>query len=288
MARLRRACAEMQAAPAPVVLQLDKAPACCHTRGFKFCDWRRAYALSTPLIANATDGAAQPRHVRVDIHIRRGDVMAHSDITAPSDSMGRSDDSNGVHWTVALESRFAILHRAIPNAAYLNILRGVLSAIGRDVPVSVVLHCDSPQARPDSVPDVNASEHTNFSAGLPSRVRLRMGPADVLVAFRSMCSADVVVMSRSTLSWTAAALCARPAFLATPYHHSMRGFPNVHQLHARTGGKDYRLWYRMRSKAVGHASEGVPFWRTVSLNTEYTFDEQRLRNMLVSPRSPSH
>ena len=93
----------------------------------------------------------------------------------------------------------------------------------------MVLHCDTSNASPESIPDVNASESSDFRAALlaelksmPQRqtrrpaLQVAMGPANVISAFHSLCTSDLVLMARSSLSWMAAALALCPFFWVRP------------------------------------------------------------------------
>lgn len=223
-----------------------------------------------------TDGS-----LRVAVHIRRGDIVARA-----NDSL-RGD---------RFERYYATLHRAIPNQAYLGILRDAIQGfVKRLTALEVVLHCDMPHASPEAIPDVNASETSDFrsalnrvlaNSGMPdAAISVRMGPADAIAAFRSMCTADLVIMARSTLSWMSASLCRWPVFLATPYHHATRHLPNVLQLRPIPRNY-YRLYFRTLTRSKGRAKQEEGSRRTkyysrgVLLHTQYSFSELRLRKLL--------
>ena len=104
----------------PIVLQVDKAPQCCQTSKFRgLCEWRRAYALHSPPARDSLSRRARSE-LRVDVHIRRGDVIAGSHLADHGNRFG--------------SFQYSILMRAIPNIAYLNILRSGLRAILRYAP----------------------------------------------------------------------------------------------------------------------------------------------------------
>ena len=118
--KLRRACREATTPPKPIILQVDKAPQCCQTSKFRgLCEWRRAYALHSPPARDSLSRRARSE-LRVDVHIRRGDVIAGSHLADHRKRLG--------------SFQYSILMRAIPNTAYLNILRSGLRAILRYAP----------------------------------------------------------------------------------------------------------------------------------------------------------
>ena len=274
VAKLRRDCGEARSPPQPVVLKLDKAPQCCQTSALQACNWRRALAASTPVVS----GRSRQGSLRIAVHLRRGDIVAQANNPLRGDRF---------------ETFYATLHRAIPNQAYLGILRDVLRAVGKQelTALDVVLHCDMPHASPDAIPDVNASEASDFrsalseavaSSGMPgATIKVRMGPPNVVDAFRSICTADIVLMARSTLSCMSALLCPSPVFLATPYHHATRHLPNVIPLRPIPRAY-YELYYHTmsRSNTKGEAAQRVKYSRGVKLHTQYSFSESRLRKLL--------
>ena len=163
----------------------------------------------------------------------------------------------------------------------------------------MVLHCDASNASPESIPDVNASESSDFRAALlaelesmPQRqtrrpaLQVAMGPANVISAFQSLCTSDLVLMARSSLSWMAAALCPLPVFLGAPYHHSIHNFPNAIKLgpiHVDEEDGYYRLHYHQRRTQAG-TNRSFEFKKGVLLHTRYSLDEQRMCTLLSERR----
>ena len=261
VATLRRRCqSQGLAAQRAVILRLDKPPRCCETKGLNVCELRQAFATSrshdrTAMHAPDREGD----RLRIAVHIRRGDFVG-------STAYGPIPRSAMVE-----------VRKALPNRAYVRVVHEVLRILG-DRRCEVVVQSDA-GADVQRFPDANVTQLSNLTREFaPATVRL--GPADTVAAFESLCTSDIVVTSRSGFSWMAAILCPKPVFLAAPFWHSLRAVPNVVPLKDRSfllhgGGYSLRV-----ATDVPNAS----WTQTVVLSDRFNFSESRFRLLLRSHR----
>lgn len=151
-----------------------------------------------------------PRPLRIDVHIRRGDLFYYlSSFIKP----GTEKQSK------------AALQRLVPNEVYTQLINDVahhVNRVGWAGDVNITFHCEGAKP-PASVLDVSGN-YTDYgkllqSAGLfgAGQVHVRLGPANARAAFDSMCSSDVLLGGGSGFTSVAGLFCTRPLKLVLPW-----------------------------------------------------------------------
>lgn len=140
-------------------------------------------------------------------HIRRGDVL-------PGKHMS---------W-----------NRWVPNAAYVEILKDILTLMQSRVTCKAVITLLVEKATSvREVPDFDGVSTSDFSASFQDfpNVDVRLGAGKALSDFQQMCNSNILVTGKSGFSHMAAVLCPKPIVLAIPFWHSYKNVPNAISLY---------------------------------------------------------
>jgi len=157
----------------------------------------------------------------VAIHVRRGDLTKYLSHLRRNATFFTSQ----------------AFQRLIPNTAYTTLLDSLVATlrqVGWSQHIRLEFHAEGSHA-PARVLDVSG-EVTDFEAishSLGWNASVRIGSAEPLKAFQSICGADVFVAAPSGFSHLIAQFCARPVILTVPFPQPGLGYdcvPNAHSL----------------------------------------------------------
>jgi len=178
--------------------------------------------LRSWIATNGREGiSSKSSTLDVAIHVRRGDLtkyLSHLRLNA----------------TFFTSQAF---QRLIPNTAYTTLLDSLVATlrqVGWSQHIRLEFHAEGSHA-PARVLDVSG-EVTDFEAishSLGWNASVRIGSAEPLKAFQSICGADVFVAAPSGFSHLIAQFCARPVILTVPFPQPGLGYdcvPNAHSL----------------------------------------------------------
>jgi hypothetical protein len=138
---------------------------------------------------------SENEHLRVVIHMRRGDVV----------------------------NRTRYAGRWISNQAYLDFIPQLLTRVKAELPVAVIVFAEGAKSIGE-IPDVLPPQTHDFSK-LHENVTL--GPSEMHLTLASFCNADILVTSPSGFSQLAALLCEKPHILGLPFWQSHATLPNT-------------------------------------------------------------